>query len=165
MIITWVVKQTRKRQSWIQKQESLWNQSSSPTLQVQRLSCSIFPFIISENRNISNRYMTWHGQSFSSFSRRSSLGWKRNVLSWFLPFSDNFFSAISQKFSLWGNLSFPKTPDEYFPLSPSTCHQHCWKPNLKRLKDKLGQDDQLRLDVVQLCKTLMVRLCHEKMTN
>ena len=29
----------------------------------------------------------------------------------------------------------------------------------------MGQDDQLRLDVKQLCKTLMVGLCHEKMDD
>ena len=56
------------------------------------------------------------------------LSWQWNALSWF-PFSDNFFSRIRRKFSLWGNLSFPKTPDEYV-LPPSHLPAISTAPNL-----------------------------------
>lgn len=118
------------------------------------LSCSIFPcsLIIGADKEISGCFSQSIARSYDMtrpkfkkvFSRNASLGSKRNVPSWPLPFSDNFFSGISRKFSLGGNLIFPKTRDEYVPSLSPTCQRHCSKPNLKSLEDKLGEDDQLR---------------------
>ena len=79
------------------------------------------------------------GLKSSSLSAKDGMLCQWNALSW-APFSDNLFNGIRLKFSLRGNFSFPKTPDEYVSSHSHTCHEQGWKPNLKsqiRLEDKM----------------------------